>query len=162
MRRAREETALQGPTSDEIVMTPSRGFRALMLGSAVVFFCAAVGAVYFAMPYWKLALVFAPCFLVPSLVALNELRRRVIVSKAGIVSSSPWKGARSTSWGDIESVRFREWGQTIRMKLKDGGSIVLPCSLSGVSQLELYMRQYLSADVLGDTFNQYATYLAAR
>jgi hypothetical protein len=162
MRRARHEVALQNPTTGEIVMKPSRGFRAFMLGSALFFFCLTAGTVYFAMPYWKLALAFATFFLVPSLVVLNELRRSVVVSNAGVVSNSPWKGTRSAGWGDIESVRFREWGQTIRMKLKDGGSIAVPCSLSGVSQLELYMRQHLSIDVFGDTFNQYEAYLAAR
>jgi len=142
-------------------MIPSAAHRRLLLGIFALTVVGVAAMFFYSMPFWKLALVFSPFFLVPVLVALNTLRRTVVVSPSGLVSYSPWTGYKTADWQQIAAVRFREWGQTIRIRLTDGRLIVIPCYLSGTAALEARMREELEPTILGDTFERYKSYLAA-
>jgi len=161
MRSAHAEAPTTAPHLEGFTMRPSAAHRRFLLSIFTLTVLGIATMFWYVMPYWKLGVAFAPFFLFPVLLALNSLRRTVAVSTSGLVSHSPWTGSKTALWDQIESVRFREWGQTIRIRLKGGGLIVIPCYMAGTEALEVQMRKDLEPAVIGDTFDRYREYLAA-
>ena len=161
MRSSHAEPPTTAPYQEGFTMRPSAAHRRFFL---TIFALTVLGIMilfWYASPFWKLAVAFTPIFLFPVLLALNSLRRTVAVSATGLVSRSPWTGSKTALWDQIGSVRFREWGQTIRVTLKSDGLIVIPYYLAGTEALEAQMRKELDPAVIGDTFDRYRDYLAA-
>lgn len=165
MRTARAEAPETFEPSGDLVMGPSRGYRWIAYGGVSMEIIAIVAFVYTSLPFWRLTLGLGAMFILPlSVVCLSplyDLRRRVHVARDGVYSFSPWTGRKSAAWSEIESVRFRDWGQTIRIQLRSGGEIVIPSStLTGVEALESRMRKHLPPSVFEKAFEQYRAYMS--
>jgi hypothetical protein len=164
MRSALLESAEIEQSSGDLVMTPSRAIRRVVFGSVAVILALDAVFIYVTLPFPKLALglgamLVAPLSFLVVAPALYDLRRRVYVSREGLQSFSPWTGRKSATWNEVEAVSFRQWGQTIRIRLKSGGLIAIPCSTkNGLQQLESRMREQLQPVVFEQAFDSYRTY----
>lgn len=161
IRGAQREHAATDTTGTQHILKPGRAHYWMLLVCGVFFILVGITVVITSRPFWKLGLVFGPFFAVPGILALYALRRSVALTIDGIRSCSPWTGERYVLWKDIEAVRFRKWGQTIRVRVSGSDQIVVPCYMSGMAELERYMRAHLSPNVLGSTFEDYAAYAAS-
>lgn|GEM_PF-2329972 len=161
MRSARSEPAGAAPdTADMFTMAPSLAQRRLVWGCLVLIVALQVALFRDALQYWELIAVFAPLFTIPFVLPVYALRRRVRVSREGLESFSPWTGRTFFAWELIEAVQFRGWGQTIRIRARNGELIVVPCTMSGTTALEQRMRERLPPSAIGDAFERYHSYLA--
>jgi hypothetical protein len=97
---------------------------------------------------------------VPVVGFLNTLRRRIHVSDEGLLVQSPWTGTRHLPWADICELRFREWGQTIRVRGKDSRWSAIPVSMTGLDDLERVMCKHLPTSTVAPAFTEYRMYLA--
>jgi len=159
-----EEPARPTESLGSFIMAPSRSIRYLAFGGTAFFVALGTTFVYVVPPFPKAIL---PAAMVAALFvflfagpALYDLRRRVRVSREGLRSFSPWTGRKSATWSDVESVSFsREWGQTIRIHLRSGGIIGIPCTtMNGLQQLEAAMREQLQPLMFERAFNEYRIY----
>lgn len=167
IRSSRSELLETETSPDEFTMKPSRAARQMAFACIVFLAVADAGFLYYTRYFPKLAIGLGIVFMFPLsiffLYPLNELRRRVHVSKDGLKSFSPWRGKKSATWSEIESVRFREWGQTIRVSLRDGGVIVIPSTtMAGVPLLETRMRDHLPLATFENAFQRYHAFADGR
>lgn len=108
---------------------------------------------------WQLVAVFTPPLLAPFALAVYALRRKIVISKGGLAYHSPWTGVTFISWPQIEAVRFREWGQTVRIRSAGKDVIVVPVYYAGIEKLEESMCAHLVPAIVGSTFEKYRAYV---
>jgi hypothetical protein len=161
VRGGQREHATADPSGDRHILRPGRSQLWIVLVCGSLFFLGGIFVLFWSRPYWKIGVIFGSFFSLLGAFAIYALRRSVTLSSEGIRSSSPWTGVRFARWTEIEAVRFREWGQTIRLRIAGRDRIVVPCYMTGMVELEKYMRAHLSPAVLGTTFENYKTYAAA-
>jgi hypothetical protein len=163
LRSTFKEKAKTTASLDGFVMAPSRAVRYIVFGCTAIFVALGAPFVYFLLPSPEAALGLGAFYygLIFLMVAptLYDFRRRVHVSREGLQSFSPWTGRKSATWYEVESVSFRKWGQTIRIHLRIGGIVAIPCStMNGLQQLEAAMREHLQPSVFEHAFEEYRTY----
>jgi len=161
--RTLSESAEIKPSSGDLVMAPSRAARRVVFGSAIAIPPLDALYVYVNLPLPQLAervivMLVVLFTLLMAAGALYDLRRRIHVTREGLQSFSPWTGRKSAKWNEVEAVSFRRWGQTIRIRLKGGRLIVIPCrTMTGLAQLEYRMREQLQRLVFEQAFYNYWT-----
>ncbi len=103
-----------------------------------------LGAAQVRDPYliYMLLLVFAPVAL---FIVLEVFHKKVWLSKNGIRVCSAF-GYKSMGWDEIEDVHFSAWLKVFRLRSRDGQTILLNGSLSGLNLLE-----YQLWDNIGET-----------
>lgn len=93
-----------------------------------------LGVVQVREPYliYALLLAFAPVAL---FIVLEVFHKKVWLSKSGIRVCSAF-GFKSMSWDEIEDVHFNAWLKVFRLRSKEGETVTLNGSLSGLNLLE--------------------------
>ena len=156
---AEEAALLSGGCS--FVMKPSRYHRQFI--ASISFFSLAVGGAtaVIAFPYWELSLGCWILSAIPAVAGVPTFTRAVTVTPSGMSSFSPFSGLTAVEWPDVISVRFRTWGQTIRIRNRNGRTIVIPIYMSGLKMLEREFGKRLPVYVWVGAFNKLKRHLAS-
>lgn len=160
MRKSKDQPAASASIPDgSFVVKPSVAHRRLILGcfAAMLILCGILAVE--TLQHWQLAAAFTPALLAPFALAVYALRRKVVVSKSGLSYHSPWTRVTFISWSQIEAVRFREWGQTVRIRAAGKDIIVIPVYYAGIAELEQSMCAHLAPAIVGSTFEKYRAYV---
>jgi hypothetical protein len=164
MHDAHREPAVVDASSGGLVMRSSRAERRIAWICSTV---ALLGLILLAsesferprgLLWWVPALTFVP-FALGAALWLYGLRRTVLISDRGLTSRSPWAGATFIAWQEIQSVVFRKWAQSLRVRTSDERAITIPCLMSGTQDLERRMEKELPPYVCGKAFREYRAYL---
>lgn len=160
MREARNQSGEQ--TTSGLIMAPSVPEKRGMVIIATLFVVVAVGMFVWSLPFWKIGAMFAVFLALIVVPCLIELRRRVLVSREGIVLHSPWLGERCTRWEQIECVSFGQLGgYHLRFVSSSCRPIRVPCTFSGMAELENLVRQHIAPSKVGAALDQYHAQLEA-
>lgn len=153
------ERAVKDDSSAALVMKPSRAQQRfawmvwLTTPLMLVFFMSEFGVN--PSSWWWPAALFCSIYIAACVACLYASRRRIYISNEGLLSKRPFAPAVFIPWSDIESVRFRQWGRTLRIHGKRSGAIVIPSTMSGARDLESTMRAKLPFQVFSMAFMKY-------
>jgi hypothetical protein len=81
--------------------------------------------------------------LLVSLLLLEAVRVRLVVSEEGVQLDSPWRGQRFMRWEDVLEVRYSESAQWFILYSKDGRKLRASTWLDGIIALVRGFREHL-------------------
>ena len=87
--------------------------------------------------------------------ALNEARRRVLISSQGVEVRSPWSRTVALPWPEVSSVAFSRMKQQFTIRGRFGQRVCVSVAMVGISPLAVYLRTYVPPAVYADALEQY-------
>jgi hypothetical protein len=105
--------------------------------------------------FW-LVLGLVSAFGTAGLCLMNEMRRRVVLSRQGIEVLSPWGAALRLPWRDVSAVAFSGFWQQFIIRGRLGEKVTVNVLMGGMSTFADHLRQCLPPATTRDALDQYA------
>jgi hypothetical protein len=90
--------------------------------------------------------------------ALNEARRRVLLSGQGIEVLSPWGRTVRLPWPEVSSVAFSRMAQQFTIRGRSGQRVHVSAAMVGMPTFVDHLRQYVPPAVHAEALKQYDQY----
>jgi hypothetical protein len=87
---------------------------------------------------------------------LNDVRRRVHLSREGIEVLSPWSGTIRLPWSEVSSVAYSRMAHQFTIRGRSGQKVRLSRGLVGMPTFVQHLRQCLPPAVYAEALDRYA------
>lgn len=88
-------------------------------------------------------------------LALNEARRRVMLSTQGFEVLSPWGRTVTLPWPEVSSVAFSRMAQQFTIRGRSGQRVCVSVAMVGIPTLADHLRQYVPPAIYANALEQY-------
>lgn len=92
--------------------------------------------------------------------ALNEARRRVLISSQGVEVLSPWGRTVTLPWPEVSSVAFSRMKQQFTIRGRFGQKVCVSVAMVGVPTLAEHLRKYVPPAVHANALEQYEQHVS--